>query len=119
MVMWIDNLVSLKTSNNRKDRKMKQSNWDQLMDGLTFEQTPEPDLKTIEKKTTVSDAYVGDVKTLSTRVVYDRAWDEYKVLVWFDGVRHEDADYFAEDKADAIGTASAIRQGNFGRKVSA
>jgi len=101
---------------------MKKSNWDQLMDGLTFEQTPEPDLETIEKKTTVDTRYpltLYDAATIATRVVYDRAWDEYMVLVWFDGVRHEDADYFAEDKADAIGTASAMREGNFGRKMSA
>ena len=98
---------------------MKKSNWDQLMDGLAFEQTPEPDLKTIEKKQTVPNPYDYDAKTITTRVVYDRAWDEYMVLGWFDGVRQEDGDYFADDKDDAIGTATAMRQGNFGRKVIA
>ena len=63
------------------------------------------DLKTIEKKKTVPNPYGYAADTLSTRVVYDRAWDEYKVLVYLDGDRYEDGDYFTDDKDDAIGTA--------------
>lgn len=77
------------------------------------------DLKTIEKKKTVPNPYGYEADTLSTRVIYNRPYDEYMVLVYLDGDRYEDGDYFADDKDDAIGTASAMREGNFGRKVTA
>tara|TARA_R100000306_G_C4364565_1_gene136961 strand:+ start:98 stop:535 length:438 start_codon:yes stop_codon:yes gene_type:complete len=47
--------------------------------------------------------------TLATRVVFDADWGEYVVMVYLDGHRYEEADYHTDDKADAIGTAEAIR----------
>jgi hypothetical protein len=47
----------------------------------------------------------------TTRIV--KRDDEYVVLVYVDGKRYSPADYFTDDRTDAVGTARAIeRQAN-------
>jgi len=47
--------------------------------------------------------------TLGTRVVFDADWGEYVVMVYVDGHRYGEGDYYTGDKADALITAEAIR----------
>lgn len=39
------------------------------------------------------------------RVYRDTEWDEFVVKFWVDGERREQADYYTNDRGDAISTA--------------
>ena len=47
--------------------------------------------------------------TLGTKVVFSDEWDEYVVMMYVDGHRYGEGDYYTDDKADALATAKAIR----------
>jgi hypothetical protein len=47
--------------------------------------------------------------TLGTKVIYNSDWEEYVVMVYVDGHRYGEGDYYTDDKADALITAEAIR----------
>lgn len=47
-------------------------------------------------------------KSLSTKVLFDKDLEEYVVEVYRKGVHLPLADYFANDREDAIGTANYI-----------
>ena len=47
--------------------------------------------------------------TLGTKVIYSSIWEEYVVMVYVDGHRYSEGDYYTDDKADALITAEAIR----------
>ena len=61
-------------------------------------------VRTIERKTEPSIP-----SGLGTRVVFDNDWNEYIVQAYLQGRRHADADYHTDNKFDALGTASALR----------
>jgi hypothetical protein len=56
--------------------------------------------------------------TLGTKVVYNSDWGEYVVMVYVDGHRYGEGDYYTGDKADALATAKAIRDKSAGPSVS-
>jgi hypothetical protein len=43
-----------------------------------------------------------------TKIVFNKDWNEYVVGVWIDGKRHEAADYFTNDKEDAVVIAALM-----------
>jgi len=47
--------------------------------------------------------------TLGTKVVYNSDWEEYVVMMYVDGHRYGEGDYYTDDKVDALVTAKAIR----------
>jgi len=47
--------------------------------------------------------------TVGTRVVFNSEWDEYVVMMYIDGHRYGEGDYYTDDKDDARDTAKAIR----------
>lgn len=45
-----------------------------------------------------------------TKVYYSAQNAEYRVEYWINGVYQRDADYFTDDKSDALGSAKAMLQ---------
>ena len=48
--------------------------------------------------------------TLGTRVIYDSDWQEFCVYFYIDEVRYPEADYFTDDKEDALASARSMRK---------
>lgn len=46
-----------------------------------------------------------------TRVIFNREFEEYVVRVYINGKHYAPADYFTDDKADAISNARVMLQG--------
>ena len=46
----------------------------------------------------------------SVRVTYSSDWQEYRARLSIDGHPQESADYFTDDKGDAIGTAQHMAE---------
>ena len=47
--------------------------------------------------------------SIGTQVVYSADWGEYVVMMYVDGHRYGEGDYYTDDKLDALATAMAIR----------
>ena len=47
--------------------------------------------------------------SVGTQVVHSDDWDEYVVMMYVDGHRYGEGDYYTDDKLDALATALAIR----------
>ena len=47
--------------------------------------------------------------SIGTQVVYSDEWGEYVVMMYVDGHRYGEGDYYTDDKLDALATALAIR----------
>ena len=48
---------------------------------------------------------------IKIRLTHDREWNEFVAKVWVNGSRYDAADYFTDDRLDAIETCKAMVSG--------